>query len=64
MRLKDFLTAEERIQFCELQLELLEACSKKERTLIQNEINEILDIARNRYESYLQINQAYTEMER
>ncbi len=51
MQLKDFLNANELEKFNELQLELLDAHNKKERTLIQAEIDEILNTARSRYES-------------
>ena len=53
MQLKDFLNANELEKFNELQLELLDAHNKKERTLIQAEIDEILDTARSRYESLM-----------
>ncbi|EFV74620.1 hypothetical protein MKY20_24340 [Cytobacillus sp. FSL W8-0315] len=53
MQLKDFLNANELEKFNELQLELLDAHNKKERTLIQAEIDEILNTARSRYESLM-----------
>ncbi|AND43047.1 MAG: hypothetical protein ACQEXE_20580 [Bacillota bacterium] len=53
MQLKDFLNANELEKFNELQLELLDAHNKKERILIQAEIDEILNTARSRYESLM-----------
>jgi hypothetical protein len=53
MQLKDFLNANEFEKFNELQLELLDALNKKERTLIQAEIDQILNSARSRYESLM-----------
>lgn len=51
MRLRDFFTEEENKKFIELQMELLDARCKKERIMIQAEIELILENAKSRYKA-------------
>jgi hypothetical protein len=53
MRLKDFLNEKELEQFEELQFELLEAHNKKQRLMIQAEIDELICVAQSRYDSLM-----------
>ncbi len=53
MKLKDFLTGDELTQWLNLEMELLAAHNKKERTHILYEMDELLETARSRYKAYL-----------
>ncbi|MEK3992756.1 hypothetical protein [Robertmurraya sp. FSL R5-0851] len=53
MRLKDFFNETELEQFENLQFELLEAHNKKQRLIIQTEIDELISLAQIRYDSLM-----------
>lgn len=50
-QIKDFLNEKELEQFEKLQFELLEAHNKKQRLMIQAEIDELINVAKSRYDS-------------